>query len=1005
MQLQKYRSMKTKPFKYLFLVSLLLFQTNAHAVFLGESLGLSPFWNWKTIETKNFNIIFPEELEAVSKQSAIYFEEAHLLLSKTFRWQPRNKTSVVIIDNTDLANGLTSAALRIGMVLMVTPPDPSFSTAYYDDWLRLLILHEYTHFLNLDPTTDWANVLRVFFGDGVRLNSLWTRWMLEGLAVYMETRFTQSGRGRSPYYEMILRTAQKEQKLSNEKMISIDRIQGPNPFPPGGETPYLFGYQLMNQVAKDPNLVETLTDDQREKIKDGKDAIGVMSIRSSSRIPFFINDNLTNITGKDWYAYWKEWKKEAVNRTNEELKKIRSQPVSITVPLTSNYYSIYATAVSPLNNEIAFNADPENDTDGLFLLNTKTKKISKALTLSIPGGISYSPNGKWIATSGVNRFHHYNFFSDLVVYNTDAKTVFDLSTGLRAKDPDFSKTGNKLVYSITENQSLSIQIADFVSRNDQPYLANKKTIYQSEFLDRASMPRWVLNDTAIVFTLHKNKTLGTSLVLLDLKTGTLTTLLDHNEGFIKYVSTSLDKNTVFFTADFSGVDNLYQLALNHSRFGPQLVSNTETGLWHPSTLDKDDSPIWASEFSTDGWKIVQMDKKNALSYKSVEINSLPAPASETSPSELQEEAEKNAQSKIKNYSALPSLLPRQWSPLLTVDPNRVYWGGVVFGFDDTHQHQYFGIAAYDHLVKEADGLLQYSNRQLGPTISLTGDIHTSSYSSISGELISYIRKKRLDGEIYFPLLWNESTLGITIAGRIEREFLQIPSQSKAVSYGEILPSADLAFSFQNLKSYRLSIVPEKGRKTKLSTRYYFESSKPTVKFLASNAENIALGNHFVLSPSLAGSWTTRTSQFNAGRVNVTGRSQGTLSALNANQARTLDELKMRGYPNTVIYAGAAAIGAMDFQYPIGRLFSGLGTNPLFFKNLYGVSFAESTLFPKTSSRGSISLPSIGSAIRLDVDVFLNIPLTLSLEYHHGFKKNFGGTGETFFLIGAPQITF
>ena len=46
----------------------------------------------------------------------------------------------------------------------------------------------------------------------------------------------------------------------------------------------------------------------------GEDALGSMSYRSSGRIPYLINGNLENITGKDWYGYWQDFVRETRDR-------------------------------------------------------------------------------------------------------------------------------------------------------------------------------------------------------------------------------------------------------------------------------------------------------------------------------------------------------------------------------------------------------------------------------------------------------------------------------------------------------------------------------------------------------------------------------------------------------------------------------------------------------------------------------------------------------------------
>ena len=47
------------------------------------------------------------------------------------------------------------------MILYATPPANSSQLAYYDDFLRVLIWHEYTHILNIDPIKQNLSVINV----------------------------------------------------------------------------------------------------------------------------------------------------------------------------------------------------------------------------------------------------------------------------------------------------------------------------------------------------------------------------------------------------------------------------------------------------------------------------------------------------------------------------------------------------------------------------------------------------------------------------------------------------------------------------------------------------------------------------------------------------------------------------------------------------------------------------------------------------------------------------
>src|SRR4051812_13183299 len=131
----------------LLLFSVLCFQNwFANAAFAQTYLevgGLSPHTQYKTFETEHFVMTYADGYLDFTKKAAEYFEQAHSILSPILKWQPRTKTSILVADNDDSANGFTSPALRIGIVLIATPPDVNFSTVYSDDWIKLLVFHEY----------------------------------------------------------------------------------------------------------------------------------------------------------------------------------------------------------------------------------------------------------------------------------------------------------------------------------------------------------------------------------------------------------------------------------------------------------------------------------------------------------------------------------------------------------------------------------------------------------------------------------------------------------------------------------------------------------------------------------------------------------------------------------------------------------------------------------------------------------------------------------------------
>jgi len=122
-----------------------LFSCGADAAFTYD-----PALTWQTLHTEHFNIHYHDNEKQLAKETAAIAERAHARLSKYFNWSPVTPTDVVLSDRTDISNGSASPFPNNLMVLYVTPPDDLNTVEDYNDWLDLLIVHEYTHIIHLD---------------------------------------------------------------------------------------------------------------------------------------------------------------------------------------------------------------------------------------------------------------------------------------------------------------------------------------------------------------------------------------------------------------------------------------------------------------------------------------------------------------------------------------------------------------------------------------------------------------------------------------------------------------------------------------------------------------------------------------------------------------------------------------------------------------------------------------------------------------------------------------
>ena len=127
-------------------------------------------------------------------------------------------------------------------VLFMAPPSGPGGLEDFDDWMTLLITHEYTHILHLDKANQSPAALRKVFGRFLFLfpNLFEPLWMIEGLATYKETDNSRGiGRGQSSLFNMMMRA-----EVQNG-IKPVSQVNLPITSWPGGATRYLYGVYFM----------------------------------------------------------------------------------------------------------------------------------------------------------------------------------------------------------------------------------------------------------------------------------------------------------------------------------------------------------------------------------------------------------------------------------------------------------------------------------------------------------------------------------------------------------------------------------------------------------------------------------------------------------------------------------------------------------------------------------------------------------------------------------------
>jgi len=207
------------------------------------------FIGWNKISTEHYTFIFEEFDEQTARELAGYGEEIYSLVTDFFDYRPKH-IPVYINSRVDSPNG-NFYPLPGSIVLYPVYPLNSENTTGSSSWLYEILLHEMVHFVQLEkPVGIFGGASRILGRDLASANGAFLpAWMVEGIAVYMESRYTDGGRGNNLYFQAYTKAAAWE-----DDYFSLNQLAYTSSFPPynriysGG---YLLTSYMMEQFGED----------------------------------------------------------------------------------------------------------------------------------------------------------------------------------------------------------------------------------------------------------------------------------------------------------------------------------------------------------------------------------------------------------------------------------------------------------------------------------------------------------------------------------------------------------------------------------------------------------------------------------------------------------------------------------------------------------------------------------------------------------------------------------
>ncbi len=613
---------------------------------------------YRTLHTDHFRIHYPEDLHLTAKKAGRLFEEMRLLLGKEFDVYPKGKVEVLLTDIHDQSNGLATVIPYNFIQLRLVLPDADSPLAYYDDWLRLLIAHEYTHILNLSDAGYPAKFLKFIFGKIIAPNALAPSWVLEGMATYFESAVTGRGRGLSSYAQMITRT-----DIVKDQFLPIDKAAGSMTHWPAWRAGYIYGVGFWNYLSK----------------TYGHEKVAQFSNKYGGTLWFFsLNNKAKRVFGKSFYKLWKDWQAELKTQYADVIAAHQNGELNNGDALIPSDEGLALTPAWQANGDCLtyVKSSPHHKTETRLKCGDEETILFKGHS---PQHLSWSPDGQSLAftSKGTKKGHS---FTDLYIYDVAKKKAKPVTTGKRVRDPSFSPDGTQIAVSMYDGSSDQLALYNKATKKLKK-LGRKVEGTRLDHLD------WHPSKNLIAASSWNND--GYRDIVVFNTQGKVVRRIHQKQTTHLYPQWSPDGRSLFYSSDQNGIYNIYHYQWG-SRRNRQL-SHVSSGAFAP-TVHPDGKSLAYQYYSGKGFEIRTLPVTIGTAPKNFAQVKVPEtkPSLVSAPGTLSEFAYED-----RPYTPWsPALLPHYIQPAAAFVDNTLFLSTVIGSFDPLARHSWYGLGSF-----------------------------------------------------------------------------------------------------------------------------------------------------------------------------------------------------------------------------------------------------------------------------------------------------------------------
>ncbi|HEX5577720.1 MAG TPA: hypothetical protein VFX40_05045 [Gemmatimonadaceae bacterium] len=917
---------------------------------------------WYTIETAHFRVHFTKELEGEARRGAANAERAWAELSAELR-APRGKVDLVIADNVDFVNGYASVFPFNRIVIYAHPPVFASELRNYDDWSRLVITHELAHIFHLDRADGVWGLGRKVFGRHPALfpNGYQPSWLIEGLAVYYESRLTGAGRLEGSEHFMIARAAAEARRLPRIGELSRETSRFP-----GGQVVYVYGSHIFDHIArtKGPETIPKFLD-----------------VSSKVLLPLSLNRKAKRAFGISFENAWRDWRDSMVaasDRGRDPLpgwRELTKEGRTVAFPRWLGDTSIVYAASTGKEVAAAYVASLDGKIDRLGRRNGLSPNVRM-------------PDGS-ILFSQIDYTDAFHLRNDL--YSERGSVQRRLTHGARLSHPDASTAGAIIAVQSLPGTTRIVRVSGD-GRTISPLTSGTEETQWAE-------PRWSPDGRSIA-AVRMIRGRGSEIVVLD-STGRVRGVAVSDRAVLASPSWSTDGRRLYFTSDRSGVTQAYSVAIADPVVPSPVtrLSNASTGVFNP-VPSPDGRSLAALGFSFDGYHLGYstaaregLVEREAASPRAACRNCVVTGGGS---------GVETAGAPVRPYSALRSLAPHYWEPVVSSSPgDGTIIGAATGGEDAIGRHAYGALYQFGTARGESEGFFAYRYAGLGqPFLNFSASQEWEHFGIVNrdgDDLGILARRERVAGvSATFVRPRARTSASFSLGADIElRDYRADPD-----SLGPLLvegtldskryPSVFATAGWSNTKFPSLAISREDGIAVSATARQRwrsddFSSASRSLLGVVQGYKSLDLPGfaHHVIAVRVAGAVADRRA---ISTYSVGGLSGGSLEVISGVSVGSRRTFGVRGFSPSSQQGVRAAAGTLEYRAPIGAPSRRLPFIPLLFDKISVAAFGEAgrAWCPADDEglcsvyRGGPWLGSVGGEADFDTAILYDFPARLRL---------------------------